>query len=120
MDALLWKRELKTPTSRTRHADRERGSRHLLGPRRPLTAVGPRRGAAFTLETVWTNPTSRATSTPVLEGGRLYGLSHKKKGQWFCVDAAAEDALADGRRQAENAAILAGAGVLFLLTPTAR
>ena len=52
----------------------------------------------------------------MLEGGRLYGLSHKKKGQWFCVDAATGKTLwlSDGR-QAENAAILAGAGVLFLL-----
>jgi outer membrane protein assembly factor BamB len=52
----------------------------------------------------------------VLEGGRLYGLSHRKKGQWFCVDAATGKTLwlSDGR-QAENAAILAGAGMLFLL-----
>jgi outer membrane protein assembly factor BamB len=55
-------------------------------------------------------------STPVLDGGRIYGLSHRKKGQWFCVDAASGRTLwlSDGR-QAESAAILAGAGVLFLL-----
>ena len=76
-----------------------------------------KKGAAFTLDTVWTNPdVASYLSTPVLEGGRLYGLSHKKKGQWFCVDAASGKTLwlTDGR-QAENAAILAGAGVLFLL-----
>ncbi len=76
-----------------------------------------KKGAAFALETVWTNPdVASYLSTPVLEGGRLYGLSHKKKGQWFCVDAASGKTLwlTDGR-QAENAAILAGAGVLFLL-----
>jgi hypothetical protein len=52
----------------------------------------------------------------VLDGGRIYGLSHRKKGQWFCVDAASGRTLwlSDGR-QAESAAILAGAGVLFLL-----
>ncbi len=65
----------------------------------------------------WTNPdVASYLSTPVLEGGRIYGLSHRKKGQWFCVDAASGRTLwlSDGR-QAENAAILAGGGALFLL-----
>ena len=49
-------------------------------------------------------------------GGRLYGLSQKKKGQWFCVDAKTGKTLwlSDGR-QADSAAILAGADVLFVL-----
>jgi len=66
---------------------------------------------------VWTNPDAASyLSTPVLDGGRMFGFSHRKKGQWFCVDAASGKTLwlSDGR-QAENGAILAGAGVLFLL-----
>jgi hypothetical protein len=84
----------------------------------PLTAARPvKKGVAFSLETAWTNPDGASyLSTPVLDGGRLYGLSHRKKGQWFCIDAASGRTLwlSDGR-QAENAAILAGAGALFLL-----
>ena len=84
----------------------------------PLTAVRPvKKGAAFALETAWTNPdVASYLSTPVLEGGRLYGLSHRKKGQWFCVDAASGRTLwlSDGR-QAESASIIAAAGALFLL-----
>jgi outer membrane protein assembly factor BamB len=84
----------------------------------PLSAVRPvKKGAAFALETAWTNPdVASYLSTPVLEGGRLYGLSHRKKGQWFCVDAASGRTLwlSDGR-QAESASIIAAAGALFLL-----
>jgi outer membrane protein assembly factor BamB len=55
-------------------------------------------------------------STPVLYDGRIYGLSHKKKGQWFAVDAASGRTLWLGEgRAGENAAVLAGAGALFLL-----
>jgi hypothetical protein len=56
-------------------------------------------------------------STPVLEGGRLYGLSNRKRGQFFALDAASGKTawLSEGR-QGDNAAIVAGAGVLFALT----
>jgi outer membrane protein assembly factor BamB len=117
--ALLWKRELKTPYEQNSVTPIvSAGLVIYSGLDAPLTAVRPvKKGAAFALETVWTNPdVASYLSTPVLEGGRLYGLSHKKKGQWFCVDAATGKTLwlTDGR-QAENAAILTGAGVLFLL-----
>jgi len=44
----------------------------------------------------------------VLDGGRLYGLSHRKRGQFFCLDAATGKTawLSDGR-QGENAAMVA-------------
>ena len=50
-------------------------------------------------------------STPVLEGRPLYGLSHRKKGQLFCLDAATGKTvwLSEGR-QGDNAALVA-AGV---------
>jgi len=117
--ALLWKRELKTPYEQNSVTPIvSDGLVVYSGLDAPLTAVRPvKKGAAFELETVWTNPdVASYLSTPVLEGGRLYGLSHRKKGQWFCVDARTGKTLwlTDGR-QAENAAILAGAGVLFLL-----
>ena len=80
-----------------------------------------RRGAALKAEPLWENADVTAyMSTPVLVGGRLYGLSHRRKGQFFSVDAATgvTQWLSPGR-VGENAAVLAGAGMLFLLTSDA-
>jgi len=117
--ALLWKLPLRTPYEQNSVTPIVSGGLVVYsGLDLPLTAARPvKKGAAFTLETAWTNPdVASYLSTPVLDGGRLYGLSHRKKGQWFCVDAASGRTLwlSDGRK-AESAAILAGAGVLFLL-----
>jgi outer membrane protein assembly factor BamB len=117
--ALLWKVALKTPYEQNAVTPiLSDGLVVYTGLDAPLTAVRPvKRGTGFTLETVWTNPdVASYLSTPVLEGGRLYGLSQKKKGQWFCVDAKTGKTLwlSDGR-QADSAAILAGADVLFVL-----
>jgi outer membrane protein assembly factor BamB len=117
--ALLWKRELKTPYEQNSVTPIVGdGLVVYSGLDAPLAAVRPvKKGAAFALETVWANPdVANYLSTAVLEGGRLYGLSHKKKGQWFCIDARTGKTLwlSDGRA-AENAAVLAGAGALFLL-----
>jgi len=117
--ALLWKVPLRTPYDQNSVTPIVSGGLVVYsGLEVPLTGARPvKKGATWTLETVWTNPDAGSyLSTPVLDGGRLYGLAHRKKGQWFCVDAASGKTLwlSDGR-QAENAAILAGAGVLFLL-----
>ena len=117
--ALLWKLPLKTPYEQNAVTPIVSGRLVVYsGLDVPLTAARPvKKGASFVLETAWTNPdVASYLSTPVLEGGRIYGLSHKKKGQWFCVDAASGRTLwlSDGR-QAESAALLAGAGTLFLL-----
>ena len=90
----------------------DRGPRRLLGPRR---AAAPRvrpvkKGAGVRArEPSGATPTWRATCRrPCSTDGRIYGLSHKKKGQWFCVDAASgKHALAGARgAQGENAAML--------------
>lgn len=117
--ALLWKLPLKTPYEQNSVTPIVSGGLVVYsGLDVPLAAARPvKKGASFVLETVWTNPdVASYLSTPVLEGGHLYGLSHRKKGQWFCVDAASGRTLwlSDGR-QAESAALLAGAGTLFLL-----
>jgi outer membrane protein assembly factor BamB len=117
--ALLWKRPLKTPWDQNSVTPIVSGDLVIYtGLDAPLAAVRPvKRGAAWAVEAVWTNPdVASYLSTPVLEGGRIYGLSHRKKGQWFCVDATSGRTLwlSDGR-QAENAAIVAVAGALFLL-----
>src|SRR5262245_20259322 len=88
--ALLWKTELKTPYEQNSVTPIVSGGLVVYtGLDAPLKAVRPvKRGAAFALETVWSNPdVGGYLSTPVLADGKLYGLSYKKKGQWFCVDA---------------------------------
>jgi outer membrane protein assembly factor BamB len=80
-----------------------------------------RKGAAYVTEPVWeAADVSAYMSTPVLEAGRIYGLSQRKRGQFFCLDAASGRVvwLSDGR-QGENAALVAGAGATFVLTTDA-
>ena len=77
-----------------------------------------RKGTAYAAEPVWENAeVANYMSTPVVVGDRVCGLSHKKKGQLFCLDAATGKTLwlSEGR-QGENAAILAGGGALYALT----
>ena len=85
----------------------------------PLRAIRLARGASgWTTSPVWANDEVAAyMSTPVLEGGRLYGFSHRKRGQFFCLDAATGRTvwLSEGR-QGDNAALVSAAGALFALT----
>ncbi len=67
---------------------------------------------------VWQNPeVSMYMNSPAVNGDYLFGLSHKRKGQFFCIDARTGQTLwtSDGR-QGDNAAILAAGKFLFLLT----
>lgn len=88
----------------------------------PIRAVRVARGASgWKTEPLWESPDVAAyMSTPVLEGGRLYGLSHRKKGQMFCLDASTGKAiwLSEGRL-GDNAALVAGGERVFALTTEA-
>jgi outer membrane protein assembly factor BamB len=78
-----------------------------------------RQGPAWAAEPLWHNrEVSLYMSSPVLDGGHLYGFSHRNKGQFFAVDAATGKTLwlSEGR-QGDNAAVLATRDVLLLLTP---
>lgn len=77
-----------------------------------------RTGAAWSVQPTWdTDEVSLYMSSPVLDGGLLFGLSHKNKGQFFCVDAGTGKTLwTSPGRQADNAAVLAGRDTLLLLT----
>jgi outer membrane protein assembly factor BamB len=88
----------------------------LEQPVRALRVV--KKGATFVAEPVWENAeVANYMSTPVVVGDRVCGLSHKKKGQFFCLDAATGKTLwLSEARQGENAAILAGGGALYALT----
>ena len=74
-------------------------------------------GAAWRAEQVWHNAElSMYMSSPVLIGDLLFGLSDKRRGQYFCLDATTGKTLwtSEGR-QGENAALINAGGVLFLL-----
>jgi outer membrane protein assembly factor BamB len=85
----------------------------------PVQAVKVAKGpSGWTTEPAWENDAVAAyMSTPVLAGGRIFGMSHKKQGQFFALDAASGKTiwLSEGR-QGDNAAVLVGGGALFLLT----
>ncbi len=69
-------------------------------------------------DTVWHNKeVSMYMNSPVLSGNLLFGLSHKNKGQFFCLDVANGKTLWTGDpRQGENAAMLIAGNVIFSLT----
>jgi outer membrane protein assembly factor BamB len=77
---------------------------------------------AWTPETVWQNKSvSMYMNSPVLAGDLLFGFSHLKKGQLFCLDPRTGATLWTGPpRAGDSAAILASATTLFALTPDAQ
>lgn len=86
---------------------------------RPLKAERiVEKGTTWATEPVWENaefPTYM--STPVLAGGRLFGFSHRKRGQLFAVDAATgKTAWAAEGRGGENAALVAAGNAILALT----
>ena len=81
----------------------------------PLLAVRPR---GDTVETVWkNNDVPVHMSSPVLVGGLLFGLSRKRSGHLFCVDATTGETIWQGEaRFAKTAALLAVGKQLVVLT----
>jgi outer membrane protein assembly factor BamB len=69
-------------------------------------------------DTVWQNKeVSMYMNSPVLSGNLLFGMSHRNKGQFFCLDAATGKTLWTGDpRQGENAAMVISGGTIFSLT----
>ena len=117
---LLWKIPLSTAYEQNAITPILAGDLVIYGgldnPMRAVRIV--KEGGAWAAKQAWENAeVATYLSTPVLDGGKLYGLSHRKKGQYFCLDAATGKTLwlSEGR-QGENAAILAGGGALFLLS----
>jgi len=91
--------------------------------RSPTTAIRiQKNGATWSVEKAWSiNDVTLYTSTPVLIGDKLYGLSYTKRGQFFCLDARAGTLLwASEGRQAEGAAIVNSDNVIFALTNEAK
>jgi len=80
-----------------------------------------RRGASFAAEPRWSNTeVSAYLSTPVLDGDVLYGLSHRRKGQLFALDARTGRTLwASDGRQGDNASLVAMGDALVAVTTEA-
>jgi outer membrane protein assembly factor BamB/lysophospholipase L1-like esterase len=82
---------------------------------KPLTAV---RITGDGFVTAWENKDLPLyMSTPVLHGDQLFGMTHQRAGQLFCVDAASGKTLwrNDGR-MGQNAALVNAGSVLLVLT----
>jgi len=69
-------------------------------------------------ETVWENKeVSMYMNSPLLAGDLLFGMSHKNKGQFFCLNPASGKTLWTGDpRQGENAAMVIAGDTIFSLT----
>jgi outer membrane protein assembly factor BamB len=81
----------------------------------PVTAIRPAKNSAAK---VWENSeVGMYMNSPVVSGGRIYGLSHRNRGQFFALDPKTGKTLWTGEgRQAENAAMLASGDTIFALT----
>jgi outer membrane protein assembly factor BamB len=69
-------------------------------------------------DTIWQNKeVSMYMNSPLLSGNLLFGMSHRNKGQFFCLDADKGRTLWTGDpRQGENAAMVLANGLIFSLT----
>jgi outer membrane protein assembly factor BamB len=78
-------------------------------------------GQTWKTENVWENQSvSFYMSDPVINGGLLFGMSHKNKGQFVALNAASGRSLWESKgRVGDNTAILTGGDKLFLLTSDA-
>jgi outer membrane protein assembly factor BamB len=77
-----------------------------------------RAGGAFKADNVWeAADVSLYMSSPVLDGDRLFGFSHRQKGQLFALDARSGKVLwTSPGRQGENAALVEVGSALLALT----
>lgn len=119
--ALLWRIPLKTEFDQNIVTPVVLGDVVVFtGIEKPLTAVRiARSGGKWTTQQVWENESvPMYMSSPVAHGGHLYGLTHRNKGQFFCVDARSGKTLWTTRgREAESASLVA-AGPVMLATTT--
>ncbi len=76
-----------------------------------------KQGEKWTPETIWENKeVPMYMNSPVLIGDYLYGMSHKKKGQYFCINAkTGATQWTSAGREGDNAAIVGAGAMLFLL-----
>jgi outer membrane protein assembly factor BamB len=118
--ALLWKLPFTTPWVQNAVTPLVDGDTIVYsGLDHPVRAARVvRKADGFATEPRWENAeVSAYMSTPVAEGGRIFGLSQRKRGQLFCLDAATGKVvwLSEGR-QGDNAALVSAGGSVLVLT----
>ena len=87
-----------------------------------VTALRPAlHDGTWVVEPVWkTTAVSMYVSNPVVVADTLFGLSHRARGQFFALDAKSGEVLWLGQpREADNAALVKNADLLFLLNDDA-
>ncbi len=118
--ALLWRIPLTTPYAQNIVTPIVQGNVLIYaGLDNPTTAVRlVRRGETWRAEPVWQNAdVAFYMSTPVVAGGRLFGLRDRNKGQFVCLDVATGRLLWETRgREGDNAAIVDVGPALLWLT----
>ncbi len=75
-------------------------------------------GGRWTPVEVWRNETiSMYMSAPVVAGGRLFGMSHKRRGQFFALDPGSGELIwTSTGREGENAALVVAGDRILVLT----
>lgn len=117
---LLWSIPFTTPYSQNIVTPMVHdGALIFSGLSQPTVALRLKRsGNTWSATEVWKNPdVSMYMNSPVLVGGLLFGLSHRNKGQFFCLDAKTGQTFwTTTGREGENAAALSARTTLFFLT----
>ena len=89
------------------------------GVSKPTTAIKPALVAGkWQIPQVWQNPdVPTYMSTPVESGGYLFGLTHRNRGQFFCLDLKTGKTMWTTKgREGENAALMTAAGLVLAMT----
>jgi hypothetical protein len=90
----------------------------ISGLNKGVTALRPvKRGNVWAADELWQNKeASLYMNSPLVRGDMLFGLSHRNKGQYFCIDVKSGKILWSGDgRQGENAALLLVGDLIFAL-----
>jgi outer membrane protein assembly factor BamB len=117
---LLWKLPAKTMYDTNSNTPLVYKDTIIFSPEgKGIVAVRPvRQGGAWAAQEVWSNADNELyMNTPVVHGGTLYGLSARRKGQFFAVSAETGKTVWQSEgRAGENAALLSVGGTLLALT----
>ncbi len=117
---LLWRIPFRTEFDQNVVTPALHGDKLILsGLNQPLFAIRLERdGDQWAPQELWSIPSaSLYMSTPVLVGDRLFGMSHRRKGQFFAMDVESGEMIwtSEGR-EGDNASFLVLGDVLAILT----
>ena len=120
---LLWRLPFRTEFDQNVISPVLHGDKLILsGLNQPLFAIRlSREGDTWTPHELWSNPsTSLYMSTTVSVGDRLFGMTHRRKGQFFAMNADTGKAIwtSEGR-EGDNASFLVLDDILAVLTDSA-